>query len=158
MRLYKDLGREPESVLLTVWSSALAISAILTFLTSIMTDFKVATALIALNGSSWAITNWLPFAFIGRLTAEGSSDYLLNSKSADLDPRVGQESSGSISGLHNIAISAPQILAAAICGVILWAAREAGSPYGGGWVLRTSAFAYLAASYVALRSGMGEVT
>ena len=156
---FTDIRKENlKQFFLAFWSSTLVVSAALVFLTSITSNFSVATALISLNGISWATSNWIPFALIGRLTAEGNSDQSLKLRTAALYPDSGEESGGSITGLHNIAISAPQILAAAICALILWAARQADSQDGAGWVLRAGGFAYLAASCVALRSGMGQAT
>ena len=155
---YKYARTEPETILLAFWSSALGVSATLVFLTSITSNFSIAAALIALNGVSWATANWIPFALIGRLTAEGSFHQSLKPQTAGLYSDSGGERSGSITGLHNIAISAPQILAASICALILLAARHADSQNSAGWVLRAGGVAFVAASCVALRSGTGKTS
>lgn len=140
----------PLSKLFFSWSASLALSATLMLLTLVTSDYTATSILIAINGVSWAITNWLPFALIGRLTAHGGphcSDDPENQSSYNR-----RSSNGAISGLHNVAISAPQVLAAGICSMVFWATRAAGSPDGSGWVLRTGGLAYLAAGCVAFRT------
>ena len=115
------------TTLLTVWSVSLALSAVLLFSTGFVSDFSGATVLIAANGISWTITNWLPFVLIGQT--------------------LNEDVAGSITGLHNVAISAPQVLAAGICGLIFWIAGASDS--GVGWVLWAGGLAHLAASGLA---------
>ncbi|WPG98221.1 Hypothetical protein R9X50_00100800 [Acrodontium crateriforme] len=126
------------STLMTLWSASLALSSTLMFMTFATTNFDATVVLMAINGLSWAVTNWVPFALIGKLRAV-----------EEQDGRFKSACHGSIIGLHNVAISAPQILAAGIAGIILWVAQIAGTPYGTGWVLRAGGIAYLAAASVA---------
>lgn len=138
------------STLVTLWSLASGLSALLMFLTLVSTSFEVTIVLMAANGIPWAVTIWVPFALVGQFTADQT-----NSTCYDGDGNIAENishSSGSIVGLHNIAISAPQILAAGISSAILWAAQVAGSQYGTGWVLRAGGLAYLVAASLAFTS------
>jgi len=58
---------------------------------------------------------------------------------------------GAIMGLHNVAISAPQIVAALACSGIFGLAKVTGSHYGTGWVLRAGGVAALGAAYLTYR-------
>lgn len=64
---------------------------------------------------------------------------------------VAEVQAGAIMGLHNVAISAPQIFAALVCSVIFWLAKLAGNPYGTGWVLRAGGVAASGAAYLTYR-------
>ena len=58
---------------------------------------------------------------------------------------------GAIMGLHNVAISSPQILAALACSGIFSLAKMMGSQTGTGWVLRAGGGAALGAAYLTSR-------
>ena len=67
-----------------------------------------------------------------------------------------ENETGAIVSIHNIAISAPQILAAGVSGGLFWAMKEAGSQDGLGWVLRIGGCAALIAGWLAGRMMNGE--
>jgi solute carrier family 45 protein 1/2/4 len=119
------------------------------FLTLISTSFDGTIVLVTLNGIPWAISNWIPFALIGKLTA--GSKRFPGCEDPGIRANAESHSGGALIGLHNIAISAPQILAAGISSGILWLAKLGGSPYGAGWVLWAGGFAHLAAASIAFR-------
>lgn len=78
--------------------------------------------LVASVGISWAITLWVPYSLIGVLMSkrqEGLQD--------------GPET-GAVMGMHNAAISAPQILSALISSVVF--AGFGGADVGVVWTLR----------------------
>lgn len=58
---------------------------------------------------------------------------------------------GAIMGLHNVAISAPQILSALACSGIFGLSKMVGSAYGTGAVLRAGGCATLVAAYLTYR-------
>jgi len=140
------------STLLNLWSSGLGFSAALMLAIQITTDWRLATILVAANGISWAITNWLPFALVGQITAKLDAHGISDDGRISFNFPVSGQSSGTVSGFHNAAISAPQILSAAVCGAVFTVARAAGSTYGAGWVLCTGSLSSLAAAYLAVRS------
>lgn len=149
-RLHQHAEELDRHILRIVWSLSLAASAALMFSTFFAKGFIATTVLMALNGISWAVANWVPFALINQLIAQDT--HMTDLKAADTSEMTCTPPGGSMIGLHNAAISAPQIVAAGICAVILWQAQIAGSPYGAGWVLRVGGCAYLAASGFAFSS------
>lgn len=62
-----------------------------------------------------------------------------------------QDQAGAIMGLHNCAISAPQILAALVCGTIFWGFPKIGVEDSIGWVLRFGSVGGFTASWLAAR-------
>jgi solute carrier family 45, member 1/2/4 len=144
------------STLLMIWSAGLAFSALLMVASWWTTNWRLATILVAANGVSWAISNWVPFALVGRLTAQDEESDGSDHTQAGLHASSAGRSNGAVSGVHNAAISAPQILAALICSGILSTAQRSGSSYGPGWVLLAGGFAYSCAGYLALRSARSK--
>lgn len=99
--------------------------------------------LIALSGLPWAVTQWVPWAIVGyetsRLGLSGSED---GEEAAD-------SQSGAILGVHNMAISLPQVLSGVVSTVTYKIAESAGSEVPTAWVLAISGVAALVASYLA---------
>jgi solute carrier family 45, member 1/2/4 len=145
--------KSTEALLLSLWTIGLCVTAILVLSISLTANFKFATALIAVNGVPWAVTNWVPFALIGHHLAEDCPRAASTYEQAEDDT---PELSGSISGLHNVAISAPQILAAMVYGGVLGISRALGSDFGINWVLRIGGIANIAAACVAFRAVAGR--
>lgn len=124
------------------------IFAHITFATAMFTTFFVtsqtgAIVLVAFVGLSWAFTLWAPFAIIGaeiaaRRRTLGEEDW----------ERSSADGAGAIMGLHNTAISAPQILAALVCSVIFSIIQATESQGGTAWVLRAGGCATLVAAYL----------
>lgn len=112
------------------------------FTTFFVTSHVGATVLIGIAGLSWAFMLWAPFAIIGE---EISTRHL--SVRADGD-RSAETGAGAIVGIHNIATSLPQIIAAVICSGIFWLAQAMGSDDGTAWVLRAGGCAALGAAYL----------
>jgi solute carrier family 45 protein 1/2/4 len=131
------------------WSYSQLLFASCMFSTIFITSQISATILVALVGISWAFTLWVPFAIIG---SEVSARQERNAKvlEGELEP-VQQDQAGAIMGLHNCAISAPQILAAVVSGCIFWLAPHLGSQDAIGWVLRFGGCGGLVASWLARR-------
>ncbi|KAK3614170.1 hypothetical protein LTR56_027427, partial [Elasticomyces elasticus] len=65
--------------------------------------------LVALAGSNWSLTQWVPFTLM--------NEHLLDD---DLD-------AGFVMSLHNVAISLPQIILAVLTGCVLWLLRTLGA-------------------------------
>lgn len=125
------------------WIFAHFISATAMFSTFLVTSQTGAIFLVACVGLSWALTLWAPFAIIGaeiavRRRTLGGEDW----------ERSSADGAGAIIGLHNTAISAPQILAALVCSVIFSIVQATGSPGGTAWVLRAGGCATLVAAYL----------
>jgi solute carrier family 45 protein 1/2/4 len=131
------------------WSFSHLLFAGCMFSTIFITSQTSATIVVALVGISWAFTLWVPFAIIG---SEVAARQERNAKvlEGELEPAQ-QDQAGAIMGLHNCAISAPQIFAALACGGIFWLAPRFGSQDGIGWVLRFGGCGGVIASWLAAR-------
>ena len=147
-KLHRQSISSNTPMLLLLWSFSLGLSAALILLTFVTASFEVTTVLMAINGISWAVTSWIPFALIGQLTTKPNHTQNFEDTESDITPN--SVSGGSIIGLHNFAISAPQILSAGICEMILLALRGTSDSFDAGWVLRAGGFPYLAAGCFAL--------
>ena len=112
-----------------------------------------ATFLVACVGFSWALTLWAPFAIIGNeLSARQSLRDCITDISGEEPPPTSRDvQAGAVMGLHNVAISSPQIVAALACSGIFGLAKMLGSQTGTGWVLRAGGCAALGAAYLTSR-------
>lgn len=139
------------------WTCAHVFFAMAMFATMMVTSQGAATFLVASVGLSWALTHWTPFAIIGNEL--GNELAVRQSFSASTNDFPDDETStgtvevqaGAIMGLHNVAISAPQIIAALACSAIFALAKSLGSQDGTGWVLRAGGCAALCAAYLTSR-------
>jgi solute carrier family 45 protein 1/2/4 len=103
-------------------------------------------------GLSFGVTQFAPFAMIGlecastvslsapvlpptatELESEGRQD------EEDMEGKRQREvEAGTIMGLHNVAISAPQLVAAGVCAIVFSLCKGLGSGMGIAWGLRVS--------------------
>ena len=136
------------------WTCAHIFFALAMFATMMVTSQAAATFLVASVGLSWALTHWAPFAIIGNelgneLAARRSFNTSTHGSLDDERSTVNVEvQAGAVMGLHNVAISAPQIIAALACSLIFALAKSLGSQDGTGWVLRAGGCAALFAAYL----------
>lgn len=132
------------------WTCAHVFFALAMLSTYFVTSQATATLVVASAGLSWALTLWAPFAIIGNELAARQSFYdEVEGVVSENAPQASAEvQAGAIMGLHNVAISAPQIVAALACSGIFGLSRLAGSHYGTGWVLRAGGCAALVAAYL----------
>lgn len=139
------------------WTCAHIFFALAMFATIMVTSQAAATFLVASVGLSWALTHWAPFAIIGselgsELAARKSFSPSTNGfPDDDMSTDSVEVQAGAVMGLHNVAISAPQILAALACSTIFALAKSLGSQDGTGWVLRVGGCAALCAAYLTRR-------
>ena len=120
-----------------------------------------ATVLTAFVGVPWALSLWAPFALISAEISKRDTEArrrIRQPQDTPGEPMVGknEDQAGVILGLHNVAVSAPQILATLISSVIFKLAQKPrGTPYdtSTGWVLRFGGLAALAAAYFTYRIG-----
>ncbi|KAL9104804.1 MAG: hypothetical protein Q9163_000302 [Psora crenata] len=138
----------PPSII-RAWTYSHAFFAILVFATIFVTSQAGATAIVALAGVSWALTLFAPFAIISTELAGQHALQQDLTATADGSPyTVDANHAGAVMGLHNVAISAPQMIAAMVCSGIYATARACGSQEGTVWVLRTGGIAALAAAWL----------
>jgi solute carrier family 45 protein 1/2/4 len=123
-----------------------------TLLVTLLPQSQVSATVIAgIIGISWAFTLWVPFALIGReVAARQERNAKVLEGQLEMEPAQ-QDQAGAIMGLHNCAISAPQILAALVCGTIFWGFPKIGVQDSIGWVLRFGAVGGFVASFLAAR-------
>lgn len=138
--------------------------------TFFITTPTAATALAGVVGISWSLTLWAPFALISadisqrdalrraRMARRSSEDTEDAASAATSDHDEDVESrAGVILGLHNVAVSAPQILAALVSSAIFKIAQRDRGVAGDdsvGWVLRFGGITALVTAW--MTSGFGE--
>ena len=118
-----------------------------------------ATVLTAFIGIPWALSLWAPFALISAEISKRDTEARRNvaqrgESSVDSLAAKNEDQAGVILGLHNVAVSAPQILATLVSSLIFKLAQKPrGAPYdvSTAWVLRFGGLAALAAAYFTYR-------
>lgn len=94
-----------------LWFVSLVVYAIAVFSSGFVASYSQAVVVVAICGFSWAITTWAPFALLAeeiwRLAEEipQQDNTLLDSNESP------KEDSGVYLGLHNVAITVPQLVA-----------------------------------------------
>lgn len=134
-----------------IWTLSHLLYAFCTFCTLFVSSTKIEMFLIALTGVSWGVTQWAPFAILGKNIATWQAERDLAFERGEQLSTSNQ--SGAIIGAHNAAISVPQILAALGSSVIfsILDGRGASRSDDIAWVLRASGLAALVAAYFAWR-------
>lgn len=128
--------------LIWLWVSTQPLLGILLVVTLATVYQWQGIVVIALAGIPWAVTQWVPFAIVGY---EVSS---LGLTGADGSDEAAGSQAGAILGLHNLAISLPQVISGLISSVTYKIAETAGSEVPTSWVLASSGlFAFLAAFF-----------
>ncbi|KAJ9608395.1 hypothetical protein H2200_007383 [Cladophialophora chaetospira] len=120
--------------------------------------------MVALVGISWSLSLWAPFAFISGEIAKREEarrkkrrERIANGQDIDeVDDKESDEEdqAGIILGLHNVALSAPQVLATLISSAIfkvLQKPRNVPGDTSVGWTLRIGGLAALVAAYITWR-------
>jgi len=156
----------PWLTLRRAWLLSHLLFSLLTFLTFVVRDTTVATALVGLIGIPWAMTNWAPFALIAAEISkrEGIRRGLVPpppTADAELlasgeDPSEGADQAGVVLGIHNVAIAAPQVIATLVSSIIFkFLQKPRGVPGDDSvaWVLRFGGCAALIAAYLTRRVG-----
>ncbi|KAG4305017.1 hypothetical protein PORY_001692 [Pneumocystis oryctolagi] len=129
----------------TLWTMSHLLFGLCMFLTIFGSSVPYAMTIIALCGLSWAVTLWAPFSLI----------------SIELSLRNELHRSGTILGLHNIFVSAPQVISIVIAGIIFKfkgykefedvVTCKGKMDYSLVWVFQTSGIAALIAMYLSLK-------
>ena len=116
-------------------------------------NYHSGIALCAIVGVSWAFAIWVPFALIGaemselRLRSTGAVP-LINK---DVDDADSDDQVGAIMGIHNMAIAAPQIIAALVCSILFKIFQATCVDDGLAWILRAAGLAALGAAIMTNR-------
>lgn len=156
--------RIPGLTLRRAWLLSHLLFAVAMFLTFLVRSVTLATILVGIIGIPWALTMWAPFALIsaeiskrdairrglirpphtreGELLARGEDD--------------NEDQAGVVLGIHNVSISAPQVIATVISSIIFKiAAKPRGSPgdESVAWCLRFGGLCALGAAWLTRRVG-----
>lgn len=154
----------PGFTLRRVWLLSHVLFAVCMFSTFFVYSYPAGSVVIGLVGISWAVSLWAPFALISaevsRINAERRIQRSARRSTvpASTDVENGQDENpaqaGIILGLHNVAVSAPQILSSLICSAIFKAFQKPrGQPWDDslGLVLRFGGCAAVGAAWLTSR-------
>ena len=132
--------------------------------TFFISSVGAATTLVGVVGFSWALTLWAPFALISAEISKRDAQARRMDRSHPHGPMAAgtpsssagepEDQAGIVLGLHNVAVSMPQIFASLVCSLIFKAAqRPRGIPgdESTAWVLRFGGVAALIAAYMTYR-------
>lgn len=137
----------PWLTLRRAWLLSHLLFALCMALTFFITTPFAATVLAGVVGMSWALSLWAPFALI-------SAEISKRDAQARKTGGTNDDQAGVVLGLHNVAISAPQMLATLVSSAIFRIAQKPRGEPGDdsvGWVLRFGGVAALVAAYMTSR-------
>ena len=146
------------------WLLSHIMFAVLMLLTFFLHTTALATVLVALIGIPWALTNWAPFALISAEISKRDAirrGYIRPPPTQDGELLAAGEDdaadqAGVVLGIHNVAISAPQVMATLISSAIFKALQKPrGTPGDNSvaWVLRFGGLCALLAAWLTKRVG-----
>ena len=143
------------------WLLSHIMFALCMFSTFFIGTSTAATVLTAFIGIPWALSLWAPFALISAEISKRDTEARRNihrREETSGEAVVGkqEDQAGVILGLHNVAVSAPQILATLVSSIIFKIAQKPrGTAYDTsvGWVLRFGGLTALLAAYFTYRVG-----
>ncbi|KAF2457216.1 hypothetical protein BDY21DRAFT_274230, partial [Lineolata rhizophorae] len=156
----------PGLTLRRAWLLSHFVFAVCMFLTFFTHTPASATALVAVVGIPWALTNWAPFALIasdvskrdairrGLVRAPRSRDGALLAAGEDDGADGAADQAGVVLGIHNVAIAAPQVVATLLSSAIFRALQKPRGEPGDdsvAWVLRLGGVCALGAAWLARR-------
>lgn len=118
--------------------------------------------MVGIMGVAWSLSLWAPFALISAEISKRDEarrlrqrQKLINSSAQsfyeDEDEEEGGDRAGIILGLHNVAVSAPQVIATLICSAVFKALQKPRNEPGDvsvAWTLRLGGIASLAAAFL----------
>ena len=130
--------------------------------TFFITTTTAATVMTALVGVPWACSLWAPFALISAEIADRDEkrrrrerSRLINGTGDIIDESSEEEDqAGIILGIHNCAVSAPQIIATMVSSAVFKALQKPrGVPYdeSTGWCLRIGGLSVLVSAFITWR-------
>ncbi|KAF2404550.1 hypothetical protein EJ06DRAFT_469817 [Trichodelitschia bisporula] len=167
MRAVLSRLRIPSLTIRRTWLISHLLFTVCMWLTFVVRGVGSASFLVALIGIPWAVTQWVPFALIsaeisrrdairrGRLRAPPTRDGALLAAGED----DAADQAGVVLGIHNVAISAPQVIATLISSVIFKVLQKPRGVPGDesvAWCLRFGGLCAIGAAYLASRVGSAE--
>ena len=159
----------PGLTLRRTWLLAQLLFSACMFSTFLISGPVAASVMTALVGISWSLTLWAPFALISGEISERDEarrrrhrQKMVSGTEDDPEANDEEDKAGIILGLHNVAVSAPQVVATMICSLVFKALQKERNEPGDtsvGWTLRFGGLVTLIAAYITWRMGEpGEQT
>lgn len=155
--------RIPGLTLRRAWFLSHLLFALCMFLTFVVRSVVLATVLVALIGIPWAVTMWAPFALIADDISkrEAIRRGLIHARTREAEllargEEPDEDQAGVVLGIHNVAISAPQVLSTLISSLIFRiAAKPRGTPgdESVAWCLRFGGICAVVAAWLTTRVG-----
>lgn len=149
----------PGFTLRRAWLLAQITFALCMFSTFFINDSLTATVMVAIVGVSWSLTLWAPFALISAEISRKDEERRIKQRQKLISGNANsfydeedheEDRAGIILGLHNVAVSAPQVIATLICSIIFKFLQKPRSVPGDvsiAWSLRLAGIASLVAAY-----------
>jgi hypothetical protein len=131
------------------WILSQLLFAICMFATFLIKNTLGGILMVATVGISWALTQWVPLAMISAEIARMREAARYEGMQEEED---GEDETGSLMSLFNVAISAPQIIAGFLCSILFWILGGAGDGDSIAWALRVGGVASLGS--IALMVGL----
>jgi len=153
----------PGLTLRRAWLLSQLLFSLCTFSTLFISTPQAATVMTALIGITWSLTLWAPFALISaeisrrdeRRRRRDRRRLMNGPDDGESDTEEEEEDkAGIILGIHNVAVSAPQVLATLICSVVfklLQKPRNEPGDVSVGWTLRIGGLATLVSAFITWR-------
>lgn len=135
------------------WLLSHLLFALCMLATFFISSVSAATVLVGIIGIPWALSLWAPFALISAEISERETEARRSGRK-DGTVATTEDQAGIVLGLHNVAVSAPQILATVVCSAIFKLAQKPRGTPGDesvSWVLRFGGVAALIAAYMTYR-------
>ncbi|KAL9635103.1 MAG: hypothetical protein Q9164_003674 [Protoblastenia rupestris] len=158
-RLIRKFTRTPWSTLCNLWMLSHFLFALSMFSTLFITTVSGTIVLTSIIGISAALAQFVPFTLISIVLSnnQNSNNRPDSAGGNKKHPRQYETQPGIVMGLHNMAIAAPQLIAAAGSSLIFWVmGGEAGDARSTVWVLRAGGLMMLMAMYMTTKV-KGEV-
>lgn len=153
----------PGLTLRRVWLLAQLLFSACMFSTFFISTPVAASIMTSMVGISWSLTIWAPFALISGKIAERNEarrrrhrQKLMSGTEDDPEASEEEDKAGIILGLHNVAVSAPQVVATMICSLVFKALQKERNEPGDtsvGWTLRFGGLVTLIAAFITWRMG-----
>lgn len=153
----------PGLTLRRAWCLSQLLFSACMFSTFFISTPTAATIMVACMGVAWSLSLWAPFALIAAEISKRDEARRFRHRrkllSGDNDSLNGAEEeeedrAGIILGLHNVAVSAPQVVATLICSAVFKALQKPRSEPGDvsvAWTLRLGGIAGLVAAFLTWR-------
>jgi solute carrier family 45 protein 1/2/4 len=147
--IHNENTHDSFSQLGAIWSFGQAVYVVSVLSTTMVSSSTTGIFMIAIAGFSWGVTQWVPFGIIGEETARHCIDD--ESAKRDDDDVWSVVHGGRIMGLHNAAISMPQVLAALVSSAIFWIAQKLNDGNALVWVIGWTGIPGAVAAWLASR-------